>query len=156
ATSPAMSSAIDVVARSKGRIQEDWAVCRSWLTRMIAAPPVAEVPSAKRTSVSALPKGGGLFFDPSDDAVFRRALGKATQLLDPGWAGHVDLDELASDEIQPHEPQPVLAEYRCELSDQLLLFCRQLGAFDLSAHVDVGAEIVVAGDAQDGAQGRAV
>ena len=76
----------------------------------------------------------------------------ASELLDPGGAGHIHLDQFLADQVQADEPKPVGTKFGCHGTDELSLAGAQIAGLNLTARVDVGAHVVFARHAQDGTE----
>ena len=65
------------------------------------------------------------------------------------------LGEALADHVEADEDEAVGAQAGTDGAHHLALAGRELGGLDAAADVDVGAQVVPAGDAEDGAEGRA-
>src|SRR5262249_49263385 len=93
-----------------------------------------------------------LGLDPADDVGFEVLAREPGHLLNPSGAGDVDLRELASDDVETHEPKPIFSKSRYHGFDDLAVCVCKLRVNCRCADVEIRAKLTFDGDAQDGAQ----
>src|SRR5262249_30654800 len=115
--------------------------------------------SGSSSRASRGPKMGQLFavaLDPGDHALLGPLGVEAPEFLDAGGARHVHLDQLLADQVEPHEPQPALAQLARDARHECLLTGAELGGHDSPARMNVGAHVVLARYALNRAERLAV
>src|SRR5690606_22845340 len=94
----------------------------------------------------------GAPFQPSDHLGLGHRTRETPQLLNARWAGDVHLNQVAANQIETHKVQTVLDQFGRQRVDQLLFSRGEGRGFYASSHVNVGANIVCARDAQNCAE----
>src|SRR5690606_6220554 len=85
---------------------------------------------------------GDFRLDEGDHVDGRIRTRQTTKFLNAGGARDVDLDELASDQVQADEVQSSLCQTRCHVPHHGVLDVGELACFDAASDVDVGADVV--------------
>ena len=80
----------------------------------------------------------------------------AAEFLDARGAGDVYFDQLFADYVEADEPEAVFAQFGADGGDEFAFAWSEFGGVHLAAGMDVGAYVVFARNAQDGAEGFAV